>query len=136
MAPLFETAWSCLAGQRRHPLGSVRPGPLACEAGRFRRSGCRLEDGSLWDDTLGRKPPQWDQELPRKGDDHDLAHATCATTKVVVEPTNHRAVWLVALPDPGKLHQNGSQPGVAGSADPPLALRAAAAVIPMRAASD
>jgi hypothetical protein len=85
------------------PLG--RSGQVrSCEAGRSRISGCRPEYGSLWDDALGRKLPQCDQELPRKGNDHDLAHATCSITKAVAKPTDDYVLRLAVSPDPGKLH--------------------------------
>ena len=94
------------------PLGLVRPGTLECSPGRSCVSDDWLERSSLRDDALRGEPPQHDQELSRERHHHDLALAPRGTTEAVAEPADNRAARLVALPDPGELHQGGPKPGI------------------------
>src|SRR6476660_8153460 len=137
--PLHTSAPSLNDGEcLTHPVRERAPGPvvyvvnslsvaavsLRCWRLRLRAFQlCALRQHSVLDVA-----PQCDQQSARQGHDADAPHALAPCRKASVEPFTECAVWLIAQPVPGDLHQQGAYAPVARFADALLALRLAAVV--------
>src|SRR6478735_6709752 len=125
--PLHTSAPSLNDGEcLTHPVRERAPGPvvyvvnslsvaavsLRCWRLRLRAFQlCALRQHSVLDVA-----PQCDQQSARQGHDADAPHALAPCRKASVEPFTECAVWLIAQPVPGDLHQQGAYAPVAKAA--------------------
>src|SRR5215469_18496692 len=76
--------------------------------------------------SLGRKPPQGDQEPACHRHHHYLAHAAPGAGNALAKPADLSRAGLVTLPEPSQLDHHGPQPPIASLANPLLTLRSPA----------
>ena len=114
----------------------VNPGNLtgAC-ASSFTRRDChvvlrldRFQQCPLGNDTRFNVSPQRNQQFPGKRNDPNPSHSSARAAEPPLIPLRHRAGRLIAKPAPRQLHHDPTHMRVAGSCDPPIALRLTALI--------
>lgn len=101
-APLYKTALSCRAGERRHPIQPVDL-LLPCSPGSTFDA---AQDAGFTIAVSGRhhavrrEPPQDDQQLSCQHDYHQLAHAHSLAADALAEPAHLDRAGAAGLPQP------------------------------------